>query len=296
MLVINKERRACPACSSSETSPYLTGRSDHVRAVARTFAYFRCARCGMRFQNVPVAVAASLYADVEDRATAIWIAKRRPLACDDEALAMLSTLARGRRLLDIGSGDGRFLNAAGRAGFEPMGVDVSERLASVARRNSGAAVLVGQLVDLPLPDHMFDVANLDQVLTYVVNPRHLMRHLTRLLRPGGIIRIREYDADSVAARSRGHRYWAYGPTHINVWTRSAIRALAEASGLSVRKIIPGTEASLRTFLRTERRRSLFRDFCNSVRHLARGISLWDQSVGADTVFYLERPARAVISA
>src|SRR5207253_2472600 len=145
-------------------------------------------------------------------------ASRRELRCDGDVIRTFARLLPGRRLLDVGSGDGWFLAAARDADFDCTGTDVSERLAELARRRSGAPVLVGELGDLDLAPESFDLVNLDAVLMYVADPRSLLRHIARLLRPGGICRIREFDADSLAARVKGKSYWMYAPTHVSVWT------------------------------------------------------------------------------
>src|SRR5207245_1825353 len=114
---------------------------------------------------------------------------------------------------------------------------VSASLAKTAAERSGAPVHVGQLTDLDLPKASFDWANFDQVLSYVPNPREVVRKATGLLRPGGICRIREYNPDSLSARLKGQKYWMYGPTIVNVWPPKAIRVLAAATILRVERAL-----------------------------------------------------------
>jgi SAM-dependent methyltransferase len=191
----------------------------------------------------------------------------------------------------VGSGDGWFLAAARNAGFDCTGIDVSERLAEVARRTSGATVLVGELAGLDLPPGSFDLVNLDAVLMYVADPRSLMHQVARLLRPGGICRIREFDADSLAARAKGKAYWMYAPTHVNVWTGRSIRALGTASGLDAFRLIPGTEASLSSWLATSRDGGVLRQAHDIARFLARKIHVFNIRIGAETVYYLQKTAQ-----
>src|SRR5207244_2335470 len=118
-------------------------------------------------------------------------------------------------------------------------------------------------------------------LMYVANPRVLLEHIARLLRSGGICRIREADADSLAARAKGKSYWMYAPTHVNVWTGKSIRAVAAAAGLEMFRVIPGTEACLASWLAAARGRGVLRCGRDIIRFLARRIQVFNLRVGAD---------------
>jgi SAM-dependent methyltransferase len=282
----------CPACAGPSTRPYLSGHRDRMRVVARPFSFTRCDDCGLRFQNVGTDEAASLYADFEDIAEVTKKAARRALRAEDDVLDVIEGLCRerrlGRRLLDIGAGDGWLLAAARRRGFHAIGTDVSERLADVARLRSGADVLVGQLDKLRLPEGSFDIVNLDQVLMYVPSPRQFLAEVRRVLSPGGLVRVREYDAHSLSARWAGRRYWMYAPTRVQVWTRRAVREVATGAGLDVARVIAGTEARLKSWLAAERNLSPRAHAKAAAQFVARRFSVGDFAIGADTVFYLRR--------
>ena len=62
-----------------------------------------------------------------------------------------------RRLLEIGCGNGMFLLAARRAGWQATGLEISERAAASARWISGCPVHVGRLAELPGDSACFEV-------------------------------------------------------------------------------------------------------------------------------------------
>jgi SAM-dependent methyltransferase len=282
----------CPACGSAQTRPFLSGEKDHHREIRRPFTYYLCEGCRLRFQDTTPEEARGLYGNMENFATSHRQAMRKALHLEEEVLAALRKVASGPRLLDVGSGDGWFLEAARRAGFECMGVDVSERVAEIARRRSGVPVLVGDLLTLDLPPESFDVINVDQVLMYVANPRDFVQHIAHLLRPGGVCRIREYDADSVMARVRGQGYWAYGPTRVRIWTTRSVCGLARASGLEITRIVAGTEATLRSWLAARRRPGPWTWLRDTGLFWLRKMQWANFRLGADTVYYLRKPAGA----
>src|SRR5947209_10189535 len=152
----------CPACGSAQTRPFLAGDTDHHREIRRPFTYHLCGPCRLRFQDTTPEEARGLYGNVEDVAPSNRRSLRKALRFEDEILAAMKALAPGRRLLDVGPGDGCLLEAARRDGFDCTGADVSERVAEKARKRSGAPVLVGDLTTLDLPPESFDVINVDQ--------------------------------------------------------------------------------------------------------------------------------------
>jgi SAM-dependent methyltransferase len=279
----------CPACECRETKLYLVGERDPHRPIERPFRFFFCPGCRLRFQVVDRQEAAGLFAEVQQESHRRFAPPRQELRCDEDILCTFADMGSGRRLLDIGSGDGRFLSVARKMGFDCLGVDVSEGLARIAREKSGAPVLVGQLTELDLAEGSFDWINLDQVLSYVPNLREMMQRVADLLRAGGICRIREYDADSLSSRLKGKKYWMYAPTHVNVSTGNSIAALAQAAHLKVMRIVPGTESSLTSWLATERTRTLGKRLRDTVLFGLRRVRLFGVSIAADTVFYLRKP-------
>jgi SAM-dependent methyltransferase len=275
-------------CGPVEIRVYLTGEHRLPCGETRPYVFFHCPGCGLRFQRVAEEEAVHMYADLEDGHSP-FKPSGRPLHCDGAILRAFRRTGANGRLLDVGSGDGRFLAAAKAAGFDCMGTDVSPRLAETAARRSGATVLVGPLADLRLPQGGFDGVNIDQVLMYVADPAGLLAEVRRLLRPGGLCRIREYDPDSLRARLAGSGYWGYNLTRVNLWTRRSIRRLAEGAGLSVARIIPGTEADLKTFLAASSPGGPLRRLARAGGFLARKAGAFGVQVGADTVYYLEKP-------
>ncbi len=78
---------------------------------------------------------------------------------------------KGRRLLDIGTGDGHFPAAARESGWEVLGTEFSDDGAARARAR-GIEVLVGQLENIDFADRKFDFITLWHVLEHVPAPGH----------------------------------------------------------------------------------------------------------------------------
>ena len=109
--------------------------------------------------------------------------------------------APGGRLLDVGTGDGRFLVTARQAGYEVVGTEVSEAGAGYARER-GFDVHLGQITDLTLPKETFDVATIWHVLEHVPDPQTVLNKVYSLLRPGGILVVAVPNEENFFFRQR----------------------------------------------------------------------------------------------
>ncbi len=92
-------------------------------------------------------------------------------------------------MVDLGSGAGRDLVALREAGVEAVGLDFSAALADVARRSSGAPVVVADMVDMPFSDGSVDGAWASASLLHLGcrDMRTAFTEVRRVLRPGGIL-------------------------------------------------------------------------------------------------------------
>lgn len=90
------------------------------------------------------------------------------------------------RLLDVGTGDGRFLQNCRLLGYDVSGTEVSEAGASYARRR-GFDVRMGQITEMEFPPETFDAVTIWHVLEHVPNPGAVLRKVHSLLKPKGLL-------------------------------------------------------------------------------------------------------------
>ncbi|HUJ78829.1 MAG TPA: class I SAM-dependent methyltransferase [Nitrospiria bacterium] len=100
-------------------------------------------------------------------------------------------LVRSRRscgeLLDVGCGDGSFLEAAQTAGYLCAGTELSEYAAEWVRRGLHIPVMTGPVRAIEWPVASFDIVTMWHVLEHLANPRGDLAIVYRLLRPGGLL-------------------------------------------------------------------------------------------------------------
>jgi len=102
----------------------------------------------------------------------------------------LGLLERGKRLLDVGCGDG-ILGYFAREKYEEVyGVDISEEALEIARRRGVKTKRVNlNKGKLPFRDEFFDAVVCLDVIEHVFEPRSLIKEIHRVLQKKGVLII-----------------------------------------------------------------------------------------------------------
>jgi 2-polyprenyl-3-methyl-5-hydroxy-6-metoxy-1,4-benzoquinol methylase len=157
---------------------------------------------------------------------------------EKEAVFALAGNLAGKRVLDVGSGDGAYSIRAAQLGANVTGLDISPMMLDAARRRAEAAGvslewLEGRAEALPFPAASFDVVIAVTVLCWVSDASAAVQEMTRVLRPGGIVVIGELGRYSLWASARrirgwfGEKFWR----EAHFWTPCQLRRLVEDVGL-----------------------------------------------------------------
>ncbi len=136
----------------------------------------------------------------------------------------------GAKLLDIGCGDGSFLEAAAKH-FAATGVEISPAQAERARqRVPSATIHTGPSTAAPLPEDAFDVVTQFSVLEHEWRPLPALALVARVLRSGGVTIIKVPNFASWNRRIRGVEWCGIRlPDHCNYFTPATLaRALRAA--------------------------------------------------------------------
>ena len=120
-------------------------------------------------------------------------------------------LPAGGRVLDIGCGNGRFLEYLAREGFEAHGAEPPGKAAERAGAISGLSVHIGDSADLSFPDKFFDAVTLWHVFEHLVEPRLTMESAFRWLKPGGYLVLSLPNVESWQSRVFRGRWLHHDP-------------------------------------------------------------------------------------
>ncbi|RYG48776.1 class I SAM-dependent methyltransferase [bacterium] len=104
----------------------------------------------------------------------------------DQPMLRLAGDVSGRRVLDVGCGEGRFCRMLAERGAETVGIDPTLPFLNEARRLHPAGEYVeGFAESLPFGDASFDLAVSYLTLIDIPDFRAAIREMARVLRPGG---------------------------------------------------------------------------------------------------------------
>ncbi len=145
----------------------------------------------------------------------------------------LSSTTSPIRMLDIGCSVGATLSAASRLGWQPTGVDVSQRAADICE-SRGVDCRVVHDGELPFDDGTFDLVTNWHVIEHVLDVRQTLVEWQRVLKPGGVMILETPDASYLKARIMGPRYKKFWPAeHLYTFNRENLTSIMSSEGFEI---------------------------------------------------------------
>ncbi len=97
-------------------------------------------------------------------------------------------LPAGTRILDAGCGSGRNMIELARYGTV-TGVELSETSVALARERQCGEVVAGSVLEMPFPDHSFELAVSLDVIEHLEDDLTALREMRRTVAPGGALLV-----------------------------------------------------------------------------------------------------------
>jgi len=140
---------------------------------------------------------------------------------------------RGRRVLDVGCGDGELALELAMRGAIVTGIDASAAMIEAAkdrarRHNADITFQVALAEHLPFPAEQFDLVTAITILCFVDDAAPVFREIARVLQSEGRLVIGELGKWSTWAAARRIRAWLGSP----LWRRGRFRTAKELRGLA----------------------------------------------------------------
>ena len=166
----------------------------------------------------------------------------------EAAAFLLPHLRPDMRLLDVGCGPGSITRGLAEhlSAGQVVGLDLSRETLESARRDAAARGLMnlryeeGSVYELSFPDGSFDVAYAHQVLQHLRERGLALSEMLRVVKPGGVVAVREVDWSTVAYFPRDPWIDRFIEVHLRTWYRNGgepqvgrqLRALFNAAGVA----------------------------------------------------------------
>jgi SAM-dependent methyltransferase len=143
------------------------------------------------------------------------------------------------RLLDVGCSTGALVMSALRDSVDAEGVEPAAKAARAAQA-AGLKVHSGTLSEAAYQRESFQAVTLMEVIEHLRDPGELLREISRILLPGGILVIGTGNAASWTVMLMGER-WDYFQVeryggHISFFTPHSLTCLAQRCGFSIERL------------------------------------------------------------
>ncbi|HZT30164.1 MAG TPA: class I SAM-dependent methyltransferase [Bryobacteraceae bacterium] len=159
------------------------------------------------------------------------------VALESRCLLPLLPEMRGKCVVDVGCGTGRWLAEFRRRGAVAVGVDLSVEMLGQAARKPGLAGLLAaaDAERLPFPDGCADLVLCALTLGHLPDPAGSLGELVRLARPGGAVWITDFHPE--AARRGWKRTFRSGERTYEIrnhwYGKAELERAGEAAGLEL---------------------------------------------------------------
>jgi 2-polyprenyl-3-methyl-5-hydroxy-6-metoxy-1,4-benzoquinol methylase len=236
----------CNLCNSSDYRILFDAR-DRLHGFEGIFRYVQCTKCGLVYMNPQISPedAAKFYpadyAPHQNKNANQPTTKRyskRAILNRPFMPSICNLLNSNAKLLDIGCGNGSFLNDITLLTHcEVYGVDNSALAAKNAKETYGLDIFVGTIEESPFQEKYFDVITAWSFLEHVNNPLEVLRKISNLLKSNGSCIISTPNFDSMNSRIFKDKWYHLDcPRHLYLYNPKTITGLLEKAGLSVEKI------------------------------------------------------------
>jgi SAM-dependent methyltransferase len=200
-------------------------------ALAQHDDILRCPACGMVSSKPSISAQEILdnYSEMEDEDYLAEQEGRRQLF-DWVLDTTAGYTVRNRRLLEIGSNVGLFLDSARKRGWEAVGVEPSRWAVKLGRERFGVDLRQGTIDDLGIEPGSVDLAVMLDVLEHIPDPAAELASVKALMHKDGLLALSTVDVASFHSRLRGSDWpWFIRP-HLHYFTPETLRTTFEKAG------------------------------------------------------------------
>jgi len=236
----------CPVCGSAIRAHFASGYDYELQTCRNGWNFWQCGECRAVWLDPRPAAAElsviyprSYYAYNRSEKVTPIVGKAKAALDRIKFNSFLRRTGIPGSFLDIGCGDGRYLDLFERRGVPKdriYGLDLSdEQVQRLCRR--GYRAYRRQVEDCSeIPAGSIDLAIMFHVIEHVADPVRVVRRIAEWLSPGGALVIETPNLDSWDARLFKKQWWGgyHIPRHWTLFDAGTLRRLLEQSGLTVR--------------------------------------------------------------
>ncbi len=233
----------CALCGADGGVPEASGLDFEYDTADNRFQFVRCPHCAPLYLNprpaasdLGVIYPSTYYAYQEDGDGLVARLRRR---WEGGKVALFRELVGdgARRVLDIGCGNGRFLEILrdfGPPEWTLEGIETDAE-AAAACAEKGFETHVGRVEEFHPGDDRFDAVIMLQLIEHVDDPVAISRRVFGLLRPGGCFVIETPNLAGLDYRAFRHSWWGHYhfPRHWNLFSTASLHRMLADQGFEI---------------------------------------------------------------
>jgi 2-polyprenyl-3-methyl-5-hydroxy-6-metoxy-1,4-benzoquinol methylase len=136
-------------------------------------------------------------------------------------------------ILDLGCGDGKFLENLDSKIFEKEGIDVNQKSIDICEKK-GIKTFKGTISNFPAKKHSFDVITLWHVAEHLFNPLETIGFACKFLKKGGLLIISVPNTNSIGFKTARENWFHFdSPRHTYLPNNKTIQYLAKKNKLKI---------------------------------------------------------------
>ena len=150
-----------------------------------------------------------------------------------QVLNLLESFGGGNKILDVGCGNGSFVDAAMEQGYEVKGIELSQTAVDIAQ----AFNLPVQNIDFfscEIEVSSYDVLSMFEVIEHLPEPVLFLKRAEQVVKPGGLIYLTTPNFKSLEQRVLGKNWSVFHREHLTYFTpRTLIKTISSNTNLEV---------------------------------------------------------------
>lgn len=226
------EKGSCTFCpEGTEAAAFIQTESEGI-----PFSYLKCRGCGMVFlsprpdEKEMLPFYAREYYGQGDHKFHPGVEVFRSFFAWKRVRRVQAFFSGPGKALDIGCGQGTFLQLLKGEGWAGEGTELTEASAARASRR-GIPVSVGEFDPGRFRAHSFDLISFWHVLEHLRDPRRTLGNLPGLLKRGGVVAISTPNVESVQAEvGKGKWFHLDPPRHLYLFSPRTLGRIMESLG------------------------------------------------------------------
>jgi len=154
----------------------------------------------------------------------------------NELLDNFEKYRKTNKILDVGAGNGFFLEIAKARGWDVYGTELTEQAVGVCS-SKGISMKQGCLDEINFEEESFDVITSFEVIEHITNPKTIVAEMYRILRKGGKCYITTPNFNSLLRYRLKENYDVIEyPNHLGYFTKKTLNKLFSEEGFSIKHI------------------------------------------------------------